>query len=535
MLPLDNKGHPPNHNRRNNNRSHRTNNSSYTLWRQVGSAKDLKYLALFGQDEIWEIECCCGRYRWLVGCCNFERCTTATLRRCLFPLSLLLGLVLFYLLPALFLPLLGSSSSLASPLPVRPRWGTPMWPPGTTRADQIRLSNSRFFIAINQHSNSQIFPDYLEETIRLVSFLKDLTSEAGAWSASATLQNDDGNEDYGPPTNRTFSSVEAAPIYLSIYESGSRDETPLWLALMGVELENLGVPHRIISEPTEERGLDMHRIEFLAQVRNKALEPLYDGPEGYYDQVLFINDVFFKAEDALRLLIYETDMSCGLDFNYNGDRDHAVFYDSWVSRDIAGNPFIPTDFTLDVEDPISNQRLHQGKAFPVFCCWNGIAAIKAEWFYRGIRFRRGYFQSRLQQDEKNNFLPQAVNLECSASECTLLCLDIWRMAWQEEEEPQQVNNKNDNVADKQIEKKKKEGKRRIAKIVVDPQVRVYYERDKLFEEGIWRRVDLNNDQRLPIDRNITWPKEPPHSWHCAGLENSWYHPDKPPVQVLTIP
>ncbi len=32
-------------------------------------------------------------------------------------------------------------------------------------------------------------------------------------------------------------------------------------------------------------------------------------------QVLYLNDVYFCARDALRLLMYEADLACGLDFH----------------------------------------------------------------------------------------------------------------------------------------------------------------------------------------------------------------------------
>ena len=88
------------------------------------------------------------------------------------------------------------------------------------------------------------------------------------------------------------------------------------------------------------RGENDSRIDFLAKVRNKALEPLWKlandnsgSPkkeaglaveQWKADRVIFMNDVFVCAKDFMRLLLHDVDMACGLDF---GDRDKvsAVF------------------------------------------------------------------------------------------------------------------------------------------------------------------------------------------------------------------
>ena len=85
------------------------------------------------------------------------------------------------------------------------------------------------------------------------------------------------------------------------------------------------------------RGEDEGRVNFLAQVRNKALEPLWrlanssapssskllrghaNGIQPWKaDRIIFMNDVFVCARDFARLLLHDADMACALDF---GDRD----------------------------------------------------------------------------------------------------------------------------------------------------------------------------------------------------------------------
>jgi hypothetical protein len=83
----------------------------------------------------------------------------------------------------------------------------------------------------------------------------------------------------------------------------------------------------------------LRRIEFLAQVRNMALAPLYSryasssrtlsdsdssrpAPPGAVpwdpDYVVFVNDVFFCWSMVLRLINYRADIACGLDFMWGG-------------------------------------------------------------------------------------------------------------------------------------------------------------------------------------------------------------------------
>ena len=50
------------------------------------------------------------------------------------------------------------------------------------------------------------------------------------------------------------------------------------------------------------------------------------------DKVAFVNDVFFCARDVVRLLRYDADLACGLDFWLS----NLDFYDIWVARDATG-------------------------------------------------------------------------------------------------------------------------------------------------------------------------------------------------------
>ena len=119
----------------------------------------------------------------------------------------------------------------------------------------------------------------------------------------------------------------AANIYISIYESGSWDDSKEVLKHLEGALIARGIPHRIILDdtthaddisrsPAEEgwiktpRGqTELRRIPYLSRLRNKTLEPLaqlaVNGTT--FDKVLFLNDIVFTvAISSLHLAIRKT-------------------------------------------------------------------------------------------------------------------------------------------------------------------------------------------------------------------------------------
>jgi hypothetical protein len=112
----------------------------------------------------------------------------------------------------------------------------------------------------------------------------------------------------------------ASNLYISIFESGSWDETKSLLRSLDSQLEGLGVERRIVleektheeevnREPREgEKGWvwgrgrrEMRRIPFLARARNRAVGPLRElalreGREKrVFDRVVWLNDVIFTV------------------------------------------------------------------------------------------------------------------------------------------------------------------------------------------------------------------------------------------------
>ncbi|GFR51138.1 hypothetical protein Agub_g13493 [Astrephomene gubernaculifera] len=180
-------------------------------------------------------------------------------------------------------------------------------------------------------------------------------------------------------------------------------------------------------------------------------------------RVVFLNDVLFAASDVLRLLQYPADLVCGLDLGMAAEpdltqvehqdtvtaylqhlwmlpaglarrlarmqalerwwrRQHKAhearfrsfgplfFYDKCVARDISGRMF--TNRAPYVAYEPSIRRVAMGQPVRVHCCWNGLAVIGAEPLVRrAVQFR------------------EHVEGECSASECSLLCDDMWRLGY----------------------------------------------------------------------------------------------------------
>ena len=103
-------------------------------------------------------------------------------------------------------------------------------------------------------------------------------------------------------------------VHVSIYESGSWDESKDALRALDNELEDLGVKRTITLEESTHadelkkpitdgwietpRGKkELRRIPYLSKLRNLSLEPLNELGQGgiKFDKVLFLNDVVFKV------------------------------------------------------------------------------------------------------------------------------------------------------------------------------------------------------------------------------------------------
>jgi len=138
---------------------------------------------------------------------------------------------------------------------------------------------------------------------------------------------------------------------------------------------------------------------------------------GIYDQVVWLNDVFFCADGVLQLTYQAlpsqqgglgADAVCGMDYalfkdERNQDFNGACgFYDIWVAHSMAGDNF----------KIFGSAQKEQDAPFQVFSCWNGMVAFNAQIFQRErLSFRRNQWQLG----------------ECAASETELLMRDMWKL------------------------------------------------------------------------------------------------------------
>lgn len=181
--------------------------------------------------------------------------------------------------------------------------------------------------------------------------------------------------------------------------------------------------------PTGEERIS--RIAYLAEVRNKALEPLATS-DTHFDKLLFINDVFFEPMDAARLL-WGTNVKdgkskykavCGADFVTSWK-----YYDTFATRDLEGYsigvPIFP--WFAGEGKAVSRKDVLAGKdAVRVKSCWGGIVAFDAKYFRQG-----GVDVSEAQSSSPTTSLPQLPLRFRSepesfwdSSECCLIHADI---------------------------------------------------------------------------------------------------------------
>ncbi|QDZ18543.1 alpha-1,3-mannosyltransferase CMT1 [Chloropicon primus] len=389
-------------------------------------------------------------------------------------------------------------------------------------------NKKKIFVAFNLHNNEPLMPHFLTELTKFLSFF------------------------------------EPEQVFVSAVESGSHDLTPVWMNLLDDVLDAHGVPHRVIygDYRLRIRFRTQNRIEFLSRMRNKVLEPLgvldeqgewrtqavkvddfrqstaewfwsqvrgskpkqpeggktqlsYDlsdlardseGTPTSFDNIVFINDVYFCVRDVLHLLEHGADMACGIDFyppvkrhNRKCIRENSGYYDIWVGRDILGrriNQCPPYVDNATLPNLVSN--LEKGLPVPVQCCWNGMTVLNAEPFHRGLRFRFVDVSTAQQQyyvTLGESEVPSDIGDECSASEASILCKDLWENGFR--------------------------------KVVMDPSVKVSYgeHRQWFYEERheVWPKIDYSERRRalaagIPNVTNAAESFPPPRQVECCPMK-----------------
>ncbi|KAJ7703928.1 capsular associated protein [Mycena rosella] len=173
-----------------------------------------------------------------------------------------------------------------------------------------------------------------------------------------------------------------ANVFVSIYESNSHDATKALLRAFEGRLARGGVRSSVVLDTDERRregwaSNGHERVQYMADMRNKALEPLQAGLDGRrFDRIIFFNDVYFDWKSIVRLLATnggEFDLACALDFDGIG------LYDTWVIRDSCGQRTkeIWPYFSFDSAAVAS---LRRDAPVAVATCWNGVAVFDARWF-----------------------------------------------------------------------------------------------------------------------------------------------------------
>ncbi|KAJ5188651.1 Mannosyltransferase 1 CMT1 [Penicillium cf. griseofulvum] len=192
-------------------------------------------------------------------------------------------------------------------------------------------------------------------------------------------------------------------VFLSIYENNSGQEGETALHALA---DQVTCDKSIVSEPGLSLGelsrvtipggeTRIRRIDYLAEVRNRALQPLQNG-NTTYDKLLYLNDVIFDPVEALQLLfctnadangVAQYRATCAVDFS-----NPFKFYDTYATRDLQGYgiglPFYPW-FTTAGRGQSRQDVLDGRDAVRVRSCWGGMTAFDAR-FFQGlnpIRFR----------------------------------------------------------------------------------------------------------------------------------------------------
>ncbi|KAH8432425.1 glycosyltransferase family 69 protein [Aspergillus melleus] len=217
-------------------------------------------------------------------------------------------------------------------------------------------------------------------------------------------------------------------VFVSVFESGSWDDSKSALRQLDNQLDQLGVRRNItlsdrthqdeVSAPpsgdgwiyTSRNKEEPRRVPYLARLRNLTLRHLEDlARQGItFDKILFLNDVVFTVDDVLSLLNTNDGhyaAACSLDFSKT-----PLFYDTFALRDIEGYEHIMQEWPY-FRAAASRRALLTMSPVPVKSCWNGMVVMSTEPFLSESPLRfRGISDSLARQ-----------HLE--ASECCLIHAD----------------------------------------------------------------------------------------------------------------
>ena len=219
-------------------------------------------------------------------------------------------------------------------------------------------------------------------------------------------------------------------IIVSIVENGdSKDNTREYLKEFKQYLDSKEIPNKFIlthetEDPRNKTNItiiekEYGRIQYLATLRNRCFDFLYQIPNLNFDnlQVINFNDVVFSYEDVIKLLSTNNedyDAVCAMDYYFN-------FYDSWVSIDLDGSRLL-NDFPYFINKEAQEQYINK-KPIRIFSCWNGIISFNASVFKnKNLEFRVEPLNEENNEKEINKL---KTNIDVKyESECTNFHIDM---------------------------------------------------------------------------------------------------------------
>ncbi|CAF1097227.1 unnamed protein product [Adineta steineri] len=185
----------------------------------------------------------------------------------------------------------------------------------------------------------------------------------------------------------------------------STDNTISQLNAFKIKLNEANIQNTIIIKKIIQKSF--HRFNYLSEIRNEALEPLYNLKWNAIDtRIIFLNDIYYKVSDVINLIntnSMEYDFACGVDFYY-------AFYDVLVSRDFNKSNLM--NYYPYFKNPVDQKLVRNGLPVRVFSGWNGMVIMKAAPFINHNVFFR---QNQLD--------------ETMESECYFICKDFWKLGF----------------------------------------------------------------------------------------------------------
>ncbi|KAJ9125175.1 hypothetical protein QFC22_000129 [Naganishia vaughanmartiniae] len=222
----------------------------------------------------------------------------------------------------------------------------PVPAPSAQLVAQLDNLNATLFEHYRSHGRSlpeQVFP-YQALTRGQQARYKLLSSDTDGLYLFTTLirQVQDQIPDLLTALTVVIEALGSQRVAFSFLEGPSDDLTPsVFNDVLQTFLLSLGVPSQRLRILTDSPAIDfqnVNRIEALADLRNQALQPLWQDASlrENVKAVVFFNDVYLKAEHVLEMLYMHQVNGAGMTAAWDWyKREPAYFYDVWVGRTVG--------------------------------------------------------------------------------------------------------------------------------------------------------------------------------------------------------